>query len=65
MNPEDWLPHDLSDDAATALCDLLHELAYRCETHYLAQILQYRATRPPPCNPERPWEGPPPDRPQR
>ncbi len=65
MNSEDWLPHDLSDEAATALSDLLQELAYRCDTHYLAQILRHRGTKPPPCNSERPWERPPPDRPQR
>ncbi|MBU2770486.1 hypothetical protein [Acidithiobacillus caldus] len=62
MNTGNWLPSDLSDEAATALCDLLQELAYLCDSRYRAQISRYRATQQPPCNPERPWEPPPPDR---
>ena len=49
-------PADLSDETATALCDLLHELAASADSRYLAQILRYRRQhQPPPFDPDRPW----------
>ena len=55
-DPEPRFPADLSDEAATTLCDFLHELAAFADSHYLAQILRYRRLhQPSPFDPDRPW----------
>ena len=46
MNPlELLLPDNLSDETATALCDVLHDLAFVCDSRYMAQVLRYRERR--------------------
>lgn len=55
------LPDNLSDETATALCDVLHDLAFVCDSRYLAQILRYREGQRFVSAPKRPWRSPPPD----
>ena len=53
---ESPFPDDLSDEVATQLCDLLHQLAMAAEYRYLTQILRYRKKhRPPHVDPDHPW----------
>ena len=55
-NPDPLFPADLSDEVATALCDLLHDLAATADSHYLAQILRYRRQhQTTPVDPDHPW----------
>ena len=49
-------PSDISDRAATILCDFLFQLAADAEIHYLGQILRYRRdNNPTPQDPDQPW----------
>jgi hypothetical protein len=48
-------PPSLSDEAATSLCDFLHELAAAADNRYFHQILRYRRTHAPPVDPNQPW----------
>jgi hypothetical protein len=49
-------PDGLSDEAATALCDFLFELAAAADSRFLAQILRYRRQHQnPPLDPDHPW----------
>ena len=48
-------PSRLSDEAATALCDFLHELAAAADSRFFAQIIRYRRTQDPPIDPDHPW----------
>ena len=65
MNQLDLFPvlPELSDEAAVALYELLHELALVVENHYAAQIRRYlHEYSPPPDGPPEPdWDddGPP------
>ena len=61
-DPESLFPAGLSDAAATALCDFLHELAAAADTRYLAQLQRHRRQQePPPHDPARPWRSRSPD----
>lgn len=40
------LPIDLSDEAAAALVEFLHELSEALERHYGAQLMRYYHDRP-------------------
>ena len=55
------LPDNLSDETATALCDVLYDLAFVCDSRYLAQILRYRERQRFVSAPKRPWRSSPPD----
>lgn len=49
-------PDGLSDEAATALCDFLYDLAAAADSRYLAQILRYRKQyQATPFDPDHPW----------
>ncbi|WP_081577476.1 hypothetical protein [Acidithiobacillus thiooxidans] len=62
MNPlELLLPDNLSDETATALCDVLHDLAFVCDSRYMAQALRYRERQRSVPTPEHPWRSSPPD----
>jgi ketol-acid reductoisomerase len=54
---------EVSDEAAVALFELLHELALVFESHYAAQIQRHMRQHSPPANapPEPDWDehGPP------
>ena len=55
-DPQPLFPSGLSDAAAAALCDFLHDLAAAADLRYLAQLQRYRRQRePPPYDPTRPW----------
>ena len=55
-DPQTWFPTGLSDAAATALCDFLHDLAAAADARYLAQLQRYqRQQEPPPSDPAQPW----------
>lgn len=65
MNQLDLFPilPELSDEAALALSELLHELALAFESHYAAQIRRHLHEYSPPTHspPEPDWDddGPP------
>ena len=61
MNPDPApaFRSDLSDEAAAALCDFLHELAVAADSRYLHQILRYRRPQAPPVDPNQSWLFPP------
>ncbi len=65
MNQLDLFPilPELSDEAALALSEFLHELALTFEGHYAAQIRRYLHEHKPPADPppEPDWDddGPP------
>ena len=40
------LPVDLSDEAAAAIVEFLHELSEAFERHYAAQLMRYYHDRP-------------------
>ena len=46
-------PRELSDEAASELLELLHQLAVQFENHYAAQIRRYRepGNQPHQCDP--------------
>ena len=47
------IPHELSDEAAAQLCELLNDLAFAFEGQYFAQIRRYydeRRHREGPCH---------------
>jgi hypothetical protein len=48
-------PSHLSDEAATALCDFLHELAATADSRFFAQIIRYRRAQDTPVDPDHPW----------
>ena len=55
-DPQLLFPAGLSDAAAAALCDFLHELAAAADTRYLAQLQRHRRQQEPtPYDPARPW----------
>lgn len=55
-DPDPLFPAGLSDEAATALCDFLHDLAAAADSRYLAQILRYRRQhQATPFDPDHPW----------
>jgi hypothetical protein len=54
-DPAPAFPPGLSDEAAAALCDFLHELAAAADSHYLHQILRHRRSQAPPVDPKQPW----------
>jgi hypothetical protein len=60
MNQLDLFPilPELSDEAALALSELLHELALAFESHYAAQIRRHLLEHSPPANvpPEPDWD---------
>lgn len=61
-HPASLFASGLSDTAAAALCDFLHELALAADVHYLAQLQRYRRQQEPPLyDPARPWRSPPRD----
>ena len=61
-DPQLLFPAGLSDAAAAALCDFLHELAAAADTRYLAQLQRHRRQQEPtPCDPARPWRSRPRD----
>ena len=53
-------PDDLSDEAASALSDCLHQLAAACERRYLVQLRRYHRQQMNLYDPEAPWLKPPP-----
>lgn len=53
-------PESLSDEAASVLCDFLHELAFACDSHYFAQLHRYHEKQRTIYDPEHPWRSPPP-----
>ena len=55
------LPDELSDEVVAAFCDVLHELATACDSHYLAQILRHRQQQCSVPDPDHPWRSPPSD----
>ncbi len=59
MNQLDLFPvlPELSDEAAVALSELLHELALVFESHYMAQIRRHVSEHSPPTDepPELDW----------
>ncbi len=61
MNQLDLFPilPELSDEAALALSEFLHELALTFEGHYAAQIRRYLHEHKPPANapPKPDWDG--------
>ena len=60
MNQLDLFPilPELSDEAAHALSEFLHELALTFESHYMAQIRRYlhEHSAPPNAPPEPDWD---------
>jgi hypothetical protein len=49
-------PDGLSDEAVTALCDFLFDLAAAADSRFLPQILRYRQQQQtPPLDPDHPW----------
>ena len=61
-DPASLFPTSLSDAAAAALCDFLHELAAAADTRYFAQLLRHRRQQqPPPLDPAQPWRSRPRD----
>lgn len=61
-DPASLFPPGLSDNAAAALCDFLHELAAAADTRYFAQLQRHRhQQRLPPYDPLQPWRSPPRD----
>ena len=61
-DPAYLFPAELSDAAAAALCDFLHELALAADTRYFAQLQRHRRQQqPPPLDPAQPWRSPPRD----
>jgi len=54
-DPAPAFPSGLSDEAAAALCDFLHELAAAANSRYLQQIPRYRCAQAPAVNPNQPW----------
>ena len=60
LDSESLFPACLSDAAAAALCDFLHELAAAADMRYLAQLQRHRRQQaPPPHDPARPWRSRP------
>ena len=58
MNPDIGLllPDDLSDEAASALCAFLQDLADACESRYFAQLRRYHAAHQTDLfDPDQPW----------
>jgi len=49
------LPREISDGAATVLCDFLAELAVIAETRYSPHCRRYRESLRPPVDPQHPW----------
>jgi hypothetical protein len=49
------LPRDISDEAATVLCDFLAELTMIAETRYYPHCRRHRDAHPPPVDPLHPW----------
>ena len=61
-DPAPPFPDGLSDAAAAALCDFLHELAAAADIRYLAQLQRHRRQQEPPLyDPTRPWRSRPHD----
>ena len=61
-DPASPFPDGLSDAAAAALCDFLHELALAADVRYLAQLERHRRQHEPPLyDPAQPWRSPPRD----
>ena len=61
MNQLDLFPilPELSDEAAFALSEFLHELALTFESHYAGQLRRYLHEHKPPANapPNPDWDG--------
>ena len=61
-DPASLFPTSLSDAAAAALCDFLHDLAAAADARYLAQLQRHRRQQEPPLyDPAQPWRSRPRD----
>jgi len=60
MKLQPLFPDHLSDEAATALSELLHTLAAACENRYFCQIRRHHSGQRNLYDPEHPWLSPPP-----
>jgi hypothetical protein len=56
-------PNDISDETASALSDLLYQLAAACENRYFAQLRRDHHRQMNLYDPDAPWRLPPTDLP--
>ena len=56
LNLPGVFPDGLSDEAAWALRECLHNLVMACEYRYLSQLMRHRQKQPPLYDPEQPWK---------
>jgi hypothetical protein len=52
-------PDGLSDETASALSEVLHQLAAACESHYFVQLRRYHRRQMNLYDPDVPWRIPP------
>ena len=50
------LPDHISDQTAVMMRALLWQITFARAGHYVLPLRRYHDSRPPPSNPERPWE---------
>lgn len=58
---EPFFPDNLTDTAAAALSEFLHNLAAACESRYFIQLSRYYESQRTVYDPEQPWRSPPRD----
>ena len=51
-NPYEFLPEEISDEAAVHLADIFMNIALSIESHYYGQITRYYKECVPPCEEE-------------
>ena len=56
FNMDRLLPRDVSDEAATVLCDFLAELVVIAETRYAPYCRRHRDSQPLPVDKQHPWQ---------
>ncbi len=56
---EPVFPDDLSDEAASALSEFLHQIAAACDNRYFVQLRRYYSRQQNLYDPEAPWRSPP------
>ena len=61
IDSENFFPDNLTDTAAAALSEFLHNLAEACESRYFIQLSRYYESKRTVYDPEQPWRSPPPD----
>ena len=56
-------PDNLSDEAASAFSEFLHQIAAACDNRYFVQLRRHYSRQRNLYDPEAPWRSPPPDLP--